>query len=530
MKRFLMAAFASLGLVACGGSSGTPGFTMTLASGTTTIAQGQNATTTVNVVRSGGFNDPISVITSNQAGLIAQGLIIPAGASSGVLTLNASPSLAQTTSSPLSLTVTAKAGTLPDQTAALSVSVRGASGGADTTFGSNGVVSGALDAGSSPQTGRIQADGKLVILAQVTGGKMQISRFKSDGSPDTGFGAAGSTIVDFGVPFNGNGKLTFQPDGKIIAAGLIGSSPTRDIGLVRLNTDGQPDTGFDTDGKQILDFGGNDVRPRQIVVVGDKLLVLSNSVTNDLTVARFKSDGSLDADFDTDGKLIVDLGGIDVPGAMAVQSDGKILIAGVSSTGVSPDIAHAFAVARVTDAGQPDTSFDTDGKQAIPVTVSSAAYYASANLTDLSVLSDGKIVLVGDATDLTSKTQKYAAVQLLANGQANSGFGTAGVVLVGGPNGDYGARTLIAPDGRIILVGNSGGVYSNGYQLYLVRLTAAGALDTTFGTGGRSYIYPWFAYDVLDTTLLSDGKILVLSYGYDNPTSKYTLSLTRYWP
>jgi uncharacterized delta-60 repeat protein len=529
MKRFLMAAFASLGLVACGVSSGTPGFTMTLASPTVTIAQGQVATTTVNVVRSGGFNDPISVVTSNQAGLIAQGLVIPAGTSSGVLTLNASPTLAQTTSDPLSLTVTAKGGTLPDQTAALSVSVRGASGGTDTTFGSTGGISGTLDASVNLVSGRIQSDGKLVALMRNSGGKMQISRFKPDGSSDMDFGTAGSAIVDFGVPYNYSGKLAFSPDGKIIAIGIIGSSPNTDIGLVRLNTNGQLDNSFDTDGKQVLDFGADD-NASQIIVAGDKLLVLGVAVAGDLAVARFKTDGTLDTGFDTDGKLTIDLGGTDAPGAIAVQTDGKILVAGRSRTGVSPDITNAFAVARVTDSGQLDTSFDTDGKQAIPVTVSSATFSGNANLTALNVLAGGKILLVGDATDPSSKTQKYTAVQLLANGQSDASFGTAGQVLVGGPNGDYGARTLILPDGRIMLVGNSGGVYSNGYQLYLVRLTAVGALDTTFGTGGRSYIYPWFSFDVFDTSLLSDGKILVLSYGYDNSISKYKLFLNRYWP
>jgi uncharacterized delta-60 repeat protein len=528
MKRLLLAAFAGIGLVACGGGSGgTPGFTIALSQGAVTVAQGKEVSVTVNVTRSGGFNDPIAVLVAAQTGLIPQGLVISAGGSSGTLTLNATAALPQTTS-PLSLTVTAKGGSLPDQTADLKLNVRGASGGADTTFGNYGANNMLLGAGDNVNTAKVQPDGKTVVVSR-SSNKMKVSRFNADASLDTSFNATGEIIVDFGVPFYYNGFVTFQPDGKIIAGGQI-QNATYDIALARLNADGTPDTSFDTDGKQTLDFAAQDESPSQVIVSGGKILMVIQQGTSDFYIARFTSSGALDTSFDTDGKMTIDMGGADSANAIAVQSDGKIVIAGRSTTGVSPNRVYVAVAARVDDAGVLDPGFGTSGKSSVTVTSQTATFSPYNSVSDLKILANGKILIAGDATDPVSKTQKFALVQLLNTGQPDTGFGSGGVALVGGPSGDYGARILVLPDGRIMLVGLSYYVYTTGNQLYLVRLSGAGALDTSFGDGGRAYVYPWYSYDLYDPSFLSDGKIQVLSTAYDYATNKNKVILSRYWP
>jgi uncharacterized delta-60 repeat protein len=530
MKKLLLATIAGIGLVACGGT-GTPGFTIGLSQNAITVAQGKDVSVTVNATRSGGFNDPIAVtVTPAQAGLIPQSFVIPAGGSSGTLILNATVALPQTTS-PLSLTVTAKGGSLPDQTADLKLNVQGASGSADTTFGNGGVISMAFGAGEPVRAAKVQPDGKIVTVSN-SSGKMKVSRFKADGTPDISFNTTGEIIVDFGVSFNTVGFIAFQPDGKIIAGGQVQGAPNYDIGLARLNTDGTLDNSFDTDGKQTLDFATHDDRPGRVIVSGGKILVVVyDSAVSDFNMARFTSSGALDTSFDTDGKLTIDMGGIDWGIAIGVQSDGKIVIAGSSVTGTSPNRMYAVAAARVDDAGVLDPGFGVAGKKSVTVTSQTATFNPSNSVSDLKILSNGKILITGDATDPVSRTQKFAVVQLLGIGQEDIGFGSNGVALVGGPSGDYGATPLLLPDGRITLVGASQNVnVQYGSQLYMVRLTAVGALDTSFGNSGRVYVYPSTSYDIYDPTLLSDGKIQILSPNYQYTTNKFSVNLTRYWP
>ena len=526
MKRLLLAAIAGLGLVACGG---TPGFTISLSQSAVTVAQGKEVSVTVNVARSGGFNDPIAVTVAAQAGLIPQSFVIPLGGTSGTLTLNTTADLPQTTAAPLSLPVTAKGGTLPEQVAELKLTVRGASGGADTTFGSNGAISMLLGSGENALSAKFQPDGKVVVVSN-SSNQMKVSRFNADGSPDTSFNAVGQTIVDFGPAFQYRGLLAFQPDGKIIAGGVV-QNATYDIALARLNPDGTLDTSFDTDGKQTMDFAGHDDYPQQVIEAGGRILVVSfDTTTGDFHVARFVSSGVPDPSFDTDGKLTIDMGGTDRANAVAVQSDGKFLIAGTSVTGTSPNRVLSTAVARINNNGTLDTNFGVVGKKSVTVASQTATFNPESSVADVKILSNGKILVSGDASDPVSNTQKFLVVQLLTDGQTDSGFGTNGVVLVGGPSGDVAAKISLLPDGRIMLVGISGYFYSYGYQLYMVRLTAVGALDTSFGTGGRSYVYPWTSYNVLDHALLPNGKIQVLSFSYDNAAAKSKVVMNQYWP
>jgi uncharacterized delta-60 repeat protein len=530
MKRFLITACASLSLVACGGGGSTtppatPGFTISLAPATATVIPGKSINTIVNAVRAGGFNDAINVTLAAQTGINAASLTIPAGGSSGALTLETTALLPQT-SSPLALTLTGKSAALPDQTAVLSLTVRGASGAADTTFGTNGQVrGGTFD--FPPQTARFQVDGKLVSINFTAEKNMQVHRFNADGSPDTGFGTAGSTVIEFPFAYGGNtAQIAFQPDGKIIVAGAIGATATRDIGLARLTANGTLDTSFDSDGTQVLDYGGADPEPAQIVVANNKILVVSTSSLKDFALARYTLNGTLDSSFDTDGKLVVDFGGNDFASAAVVQSDGKIVVTGINVSGASPNFNYFFGSARVNDNGTLDSSFDTDGRQSTYVTTSSLAVPAEARLTDMTITSDGKILMFGGATDLVTRAYKFMVVRLLPNGQSDTTFASSGSLSVGGGAGDFSVRLLSLPDGRIQLVGRS---YSASSSVYLVRLNLNGTLDTTFGDAGKSYVPATFS-GIFDATLLADGKIQVLSHSSDSETGQSNLNVTRYWP
>jgi uncharacterized delta-60 repeat protein len=177
-----------------------------------------------------------------------------------------------------------------------------------------------------------------------------------------------------------------------VAAGYSRTGSNDGFAVVRYNTDGSLDTTFDSDGKQTTDLGSGAASYSVVVQSDDKIVVAGyyNNVGNaDFAVVRYNADGSLDTTFDSDGKQTTAIGsGADVGRSVALQSDGKIVIAGYSNNGVNDD----FAVVRYNNDGSLDTSFDVDGKKTIAIGSGNEVAYS------VTVQSDGKIVAAGYAT------------------------------------------------------------------------------------------------------------------------------------
>lgn len=125
--------------------------------------------------------------------------------------------------------------------------------------------------------------------------------------------------------------------------------------------DGELDSDFDGDGKLTTDFGGAE-HVQSVAIQSDGKIVAAGYrfiSSDDIALARFNPDGSLDTAFSFDGKLTTDLGGHDFAhAALALQNDGKILIAGYSNASGNND----FALALYTPDGTLDSNFDGDGK------------------------------------------------------------------------------------------------------------------------------------------------------------------------
>ncbi|NEQ21307.1 MAG: hypothetical protein F6K28_19200, partial [Microcoleus sp. SIO2G3] len=187
----------------------------------------------------------------------------------------------------------------------------GATGKITTDFGGNDYGYGVA----------VQSDGKIIV----TGGNnsnFAIARYNSDGSLDTTFDTDGQLTTDFGGNDYGY-SVAVQSDGKIV----VTAESDANFVLARYNSDGSPDTTFDTDGQLTADFGGNDYGYSVAVQSDGKIVVIGESNGN-FVLARYNSDGSPDTTFDTDGQLTADFGGNDYGYSVAVQSDGKIIVAG----------------------------------------------------------------------------------------------------------------------------------------------------------------------------------------------------------
>jgi uncharacterized delta-60 repeat protein len=312
-----------------------------------------------------------------------------------------------------------------------------ADGSLDTTFNGTGIVTTDFGGDDRIYSIKIQSDGKIVV-AGTSGGNFALARYNTDGSLDTTFDTDGKLTTDFGgsdVAY----ALAIQSDGKIVAAGTNGS----DFALARYNTDGSLDSTFDTDGKLTTDLGGTDAA-NAIAIQSDGKIVVAGKNTVDFAVARYNADGSLDTSFDADGKLTTNVYGYDTAYAISIQSDGKIVVAGSSGTAFS---AYRFSLVRYNADGSLDTSFDTDGK--VTTTFSGYAYaYAMA------IQSDGKIVVAGSIANGSSPTiSDFALARYNADGSLDTTFDADGTLTTNLGGMDYGRSVILQPDGRIVVAG-----------------------------------------------------------------------------
>jgi uncharacterized delta-60 repeat protein len=269
-------------------------------------------------------------------------------------------------------------------------------GSLDTSFSGDGIQTTALGSDRDESFSVVlQSDGHIVVAGYSSNGSnndFAVVRYTSTGSLDTTFSGDGKQTTSIGSGNDVAFSIVLQSNGKIVAAGYSRTGSNDGFAVVRYNADGSLDTTFDSDGIQTTDLGSGAASYSVVVQRDDKIVVAGyyNNVGNaDFAVVRYNTDGSLDTTFDSDGKQTTAIGsGADVGRSVALQSDGKIVIAGYSNNGVNDD----FAVVRYNTDGSLDTSFDVDGKKTIAIGSGNEVAYS------VTVQSDGKIVAAGYAT------------------------------------------------------------------------------------------------------------------------------------
>jgi uncharacterized delta-60 repeat protein len=231
-------------------------------------------------------------------------------------------------------------------------------GALDTGFDTDGWLKTDFGVGSdSAYAVAIQSDGKIVAVGQAARTASTydfgVARYNPDGSLDTSFDGDGKAMTDLGGFSDLASGVAVQPDCRIVAAGasyqLSGAS---DFGLVRYNANGSLDASFDDDGRVITNFGVPGDAAHAMVLQSDGKIVVAGEANGDFALARYNADGSLDATFAPDGKITTDLGTGDTGMAMAVQADGRIVVAGYSAqgaTGVDFALARYFPAATVAE-------------------------------------------------------------------------------------------------------------------------------------------------------------------------------------
>ena len=383
---------------------------------------------------------------------------------------------------------------------------------------------GGRDSGSSIV---LQQDGKIVVAGESSGGGdsgFAVVRYNPDGSLDTSFGGDGKVNTDFGG-FDYATSLGLQSDGKILVAGYTGisSSGGGDFALVRYNSDGTLDTSFDGDGKVTTDFGGWD-RAESVTVESDgRILVagytgFTSSGGGDFAVVRYDSNGTLDATFGANGKVITDVGAEDSAHSVIVQSDNKIVVIG--DTAISSSGASDFALVRYNADGSLDTTFGLAGK--VTTDFGGGDFVGGGT-----VQPDGKIVVVGDSYDLantSSGDQDFVVVRYNTDGTLDTSFDSDGKIVADFGGGDGASSVAVQVDGKIVVTGDSlPAGSSGGGDVIVVRYNADGTLDTTFSGDGVVKSAVGDESEGNGVVVQSDGRILVAGQSVSNGNADFLL-------
>jgi uncharacterized delta-60 repeat protein len=329
----------------------------------------------------------------------------------------------------------------------------------------------------------IEPDGRIVlagVATTFTGGGFALTRYNVNGSLDSSFGTGGKVITEFGIDARQALGVALQPDRKIVVIGFVNNGGTNfDFALARYNTDGSLDASFGSGGKVTTDFsGGNDLATSVAIEPGGKIIAAGQTSPDSFALARYNTDGSLDASFGSGGKVITTFFGI-LEGVydLALLPDGRIIAAGFTLTSFT---GFDFALARYNADGSLDSSFGTGGKVLTNVLSNN-----SDQIHTVALQPDGRIVVGGGTANSLTGVSLAALARYTTDGSLDSSFGNGGLVITDFGQYDFLYDLAIERDGKVIaaVLPNNNDSIANDFAL--LRYLANGSLDFSFGTGGK---------------------------------------------
>lgn len=325
-------------------------------------------------------------------------------------------------------------------------------GSLDATFDDDGLV--VTDIGSSRDVGKvvaIQGDGRIVVggyTGQYPDENFALARYNPDGSLDASFDSDGLVVTDFYGGLDEGIKITLQPDNKIVLAGSADNGKDSDFALARYNSDGSLDTSFDGDGLQLTDISGSDDWGAAITLQPDNNIFMVGYFYQDsryyCALARYRSDGSLDSSFNSDGILVTDITGVsDQCFALTLQPDGKVVVVGSTW-----EKYHDIILARFNPDGSLDTEFDIDGWLAVD--------FGGGDDYSIAIIlqPNGKLVVAGSTDDGTDSDILLARFN--PDGSPDTVFDSDGWLATDFfSHDDYGNSVVLQLDSRIIVAGTA---------------------------------------------------------------------------
>jgi uncharacterized delta-60 repeat protein len=336
-------------------------------------------------------------------------------------------------------------------------------------------------------------------------------------------GGTGRVTAYFGKEWNANAQdVAVQADGKTVVVGYLWRydakrNPLSQMAIARFNVDGSLDKSFGSahTGKIVWSVGDIDEgRVRAVAIQPDgKIVVAGTAGVGDddaMAVVRFNPNGSFDNTFDKDGRVTVRINDSEAHD-LALQKDGKIVVVGSDYSGFF-SANDDFAAIRLNPNGSLDKTFDGDGKATVKMGASEQALAVAIDYsgTPSTNANYGKIVLAGEYR--TENFSQYAIARLTTSGKLDTGFANSGWTRASfkAYNISRARGVVVQPNGKVVIAGTGGNRGAIGsFQFFLMRFDKNGRIDPVFGTAGIAETGFGGSDEAFDVIVSADDGLLV---------------------
>lgn len=324
-------------------------------------------------------------------------------------------------------------------------------GALDGSFSGDGRVRIDLGATDRALDVAVTKDGKIVIVGERVTSRAStwfVIRLRSGGTRDTSFGGDGVVMTDFGRQFEHANAVTIQSNGKVVVAGGVGDGLNQSWAFARYLSGGALDSSFGGDGRVTMSLSISGEQAQDVIARSQGIFAAGYAEASFLprfAVAKLRLDGHRATAFGTRGVKTINVGaGGDAAFGLAIQGDGKPVVAGYASMGGRAD----WGLARLGTGGVLDGGFGGDG-------LVTTAFTPSYELAEaVAIQGDGRIVVAGRARG-PSGTEDLAVVRYHTDGGLNLAFSGNGKALFNPFGEDDEAYDVVVHEGKIVVVGDA---------------------------------------------------------------------------
>jgi uncharacterized delta-60 repeat protein len=396
----------------------------------------------------------------------------------------------------------------------------------DLAWGTNGIVDINISNFADAWAIKVLPSGKTLIAGSGAGPgsqDMAVMRLNFNGSLDFSFSNNGIKLIDAAGAADEVKAIDVDTQGRIILAGFCNVGGTNRACLSRLHKNGATDLSFGVNGVVVQVLGSGVSTYEDVVALPNgKILAAGSAIGASLqsfALSRYLPNGNLDPTFTAGGTVFTDFAGNnDIANSIAIQADGKIILAGKARVSGTDN----FALARYNINGTLDLSFGTNGR------VTTLVGNNFNEIREVIIEDNGKIFAVGTAK-MGINAQDFAVARFLPNGALDLTFGPTGKNIIETNNTDSIAHSVFKQkDGNYIIAGSND---INASDFITIRIQQNGFGDPNFGPSGIKLTSINNHAEIHAIDFRPDGRIVTAGFGQIPPAGPSThVYSTQIWP